>query len=181
MVVSNAVAALSDISEASTSGRSMLDMSPSSLNKMLTALNECSEWGQGGNSIDARSDHHGLLKGNVKTLLKTKLHTAKMNGAWNGFRIARKVFILDALSSNYAPRDEREAQAVCERIVPRLAHANPAVVLSSVKLLMKFMEALCQVRRIQSFMNYKHECKTSCHIQEKRTTQHFCMMEFETD
>ena len=46
MVVSNAVAALSDISEASDTCRSNLDMSPSSLNKMLTALNECSEWGQ---------------------------------------------------------------------------------------------------------------------------------------
>ena len=55
-----------------------------------------------------------------------------------------QVFILDALSSNYSPRDEREAQAICERIVPRLAHANPAVVLSSVKLLVKFMEVLCQ-------------------------------------
>ena len=75
--------------------------------------------------------------------------------------MACKVFILDALSSNYAPRDEREAQAVCERIVPRLAHANPAVVLSSVKLLMKFMEALCQVPRIQSFVT----SKPPCHIQ----------------
>ena len=60
MVVSNAVAALSDISEASTSGRSMLDMSPSSLNKMLTALNECSEWGQGGNLTYARRAQYCL-------------------------------------------------------------------------------------------------------------------------
>ena len=114
MVVSNAVAALSDISEASTSGLSILDMSPSSLNKMLTALNECSEWGQ--------------------------------------------VFILDALSSNYSPRDEREAQATCERIVPRLAHANPAVVLSSVKLLMKFMAVLCQAGTL-----FNHEELSSYH------------------
>ena len=46
MVVSNAVAALSDISEASANGRPVLDVGPSSINKMLTALNECSEWGQ---------------------------------------------------------------------------------------------------------------------------------------
>ena len=73
--------------------------------------------------------------------------------------MACKVFILDALSSNYAPRDEREAQAVCERIVPRLAHANPAVVLSSVKLLMKFMEVLCQGRRILSFVSHPSTVK----------------------
>jgi len=42
------------------------------------------------------------------------------------------VFILDAVA-NYIPKDEREAQSICERITPRLAHANSAVVLSSVK------------------------------------------------
>lgn len=87
---------------------------------MLTALNECTEWGQ--------------------------------------------VFILDSLS-NYSPKDDREAQryklivitilivfiihhwllfdcSICERITPRLAHANAAVVLSAVKVLMKLMEML---------------------------------------
>lgn len=32
--------------------------------------------------------------------------------------------------------------STCERITPRLAHANAAVVLSAVKVLMKFMEML---------------------------------------
>lgn len=39
---------------------------------------------------------------------------------------------MDSLS-NYSPKDEREAQSICERITPRLAHANAAVVLSAVK------------------------------------------------
>lgn len=63
-------------------------MNAPTINKLLTALNECTEWGQ--------------------------------------------VFILDALS-NYSPRDAREAHSICERITPRLAHANAAVVLSAVK------------------------------------------------
>ncbi len=42
------------------------------------------------------------------------------------------MFILDSLS-NYTPKDDREAQSICERITPRLAHANAAVVLSAVK------------------------------------------------
>ena len=63
-------------------------MNAPTINKLLTALNECTEWGQ--------------------------------------------VFILDALS-NYSPRDSREAHSICERITPRLAHANAAVVLSAVK------------------------------------------------
>ena len=40
------------------------------------------------------------------------------------------------------PKDEREAQSICERITPRLAHANAAVVLSAVKVLMKYMEMM---------------------------------------
>lgn len=65
-----------------------LELNTNTINKLLTALNECTEWGQ--------------------------------------------VFILDSLS-NYSPKDEREAQSICERITPRLAHANAAVVLSAVK------------------------------------------------
>merc|ERR1711970_604003 len=99
MVVANAVAALSEINEASPSGRPLIEMNAATINKLLTALNECTEWGQ--------------------------------------------VFILDSLS-NYNPRDDREAQSICERITPRLAHANAAVVLSAVKVLMKYMEMMGQ-------------------------------------
>ncbi|XP_077533915.1 adaptor protein complex 1/2, beta subunit [Haemaphysalis longicornis] len=97
MVVANAVAALSEMNEASSSGQPLSEMSGPTINKLLTALNECTEWGQ--------------------------------------------VFILDSLA-NYTPKDEREAQSICERVTPRLAHANAAVVLSAVKVLMKFMEMM---------------------------------------
>uniref|UniRef100_A0A2P2I005 AP complex subunit beta n=1 Tax=Hirondellea gigas TaxID=1518452 RepID=A0A2P2I005_9CRUS len=97
MVVANAVAALNEINEASSTGAPLMELTMPTINKLLTALNECTEWGQ--------------------------------------------VFILDALSQ-YDPKDEREAQSICERIIPRLAHANAAVVLSAVKCLMKFMELM---------------------------------------
>uniref|UniRef100_A0A182PRR8 AP complex subunit beta n=1 Tax=Anopheles epiroticus TaxID=199890 RepID=A0A182PRR8_9DIPT len=97
MVVANAVAALSEINEASASGQPLVEMNSVTINKLLTALNECTEWGQ--------------------------------------------VFILDSLA-NYTPKDEREAQSICERITPRLAHANAAVVLSAIKVLMKLLEIL---------------------------------------
>ena len=99
MVVANAVAALSEINESSSTGHPLIEMNTTTINKLLTALNECTEWGQ--------------------------------------------VFILDSLSS-YNPKDDREAQSICERITPRLAHANAAVVLSAVKVLMKYMEMMGQ-------------------------------------
>jgi len=99
MVVANAVAAMSEIMESSVTAANVLDINSQIVNKLLTALNECTEWGQ--------------------------------------------VFILDSIA-NYTPKDDREAQSICERVTPRLAHANSAVVLSAVKVIMKLMEMLEQ-------------------------------------
>lgn len=92
MVVANAVASLSEINE--TSGGKFFQLNSATLNKLLTALNECTEWGQ--------------------------------------------IFILDSLAV-YDPKDSKEAQSICERVTPRLSHANGAVVLSAIKVLMKYM------------------------------------------
>mmetsp|Transcript_26828 Transcript_26828/g.56646 ORF Transcript_26828/g.56646 Transcript_26828/m.56646 type:complete len:921 (-) Transcript_26828:229-2991(-) len=91
-VVANGVAALSEISE--TSGRDVMKISASVLQKLLAALNECTEWGQ--------------------------------------------VFILDSLAK-YTPAEPREAEGIIERVTPRLQHANSAVVMSAVKVILSYM------------------------------------------
>lgn len=91
-VVANAVAALSEIAD--TSGKDVMQVNASVLQKLLAALNECTEWGQ--------------------------------------------VFILDALSK-YIPGDAREAEGIIERVSPRLQHANSAVVMSAVKVILQYM------------------------------------------
>jgi len=93
MVVANAVAALSEIDEVSKTD--VFKINTNNLNKLLAALNECTEWGQ--------------------------------------------VFILNSLAK-YSPRDPRESESIAERVTPRLQHANSAVVLSAVKVLMKYMD-----------------------------------------
>ena len=50
------------------------------------------------------------------------------------------MFILDALAK-YKPVNTREAESICERVVPRLTHANAAVVISTVKVRPIFSEA----------------------------------------
>jgi AP-1 complex subunit beta-1 len=94
-VVANAVAALSEIAE--TSGKDVMKISASVLQKLLAALNEASEWGQ--------------------------------------------VSILDSLSK-YTPADGREAEGIIERVTPRLQHANSAVVMSAVKVILSYMEIM---------------------------------------
>ncbi|RAL51051.1 hypothetical protein DM860_005407 [Cuscuta australis] len=95
MVVANAVAALAEIQESSS--RPIFEITNNTLSKLLTALNECTEWGQ--------------------------------------------VFILDALTK-YKATSAREAENVIERVTPRLQHANCAVVLSAVKLILQQMELI---------------------------------------
>ncbi|KAK8478735.1 hypothetical protein V6N13_046296 [Hibiscus sabdariffa] len=95
MVVANAVAALAEIQE--NSSGPIFEITTPTLTKLLTALNECTEWGQ--------------------------------------------VFILDALS-RYKAADAREAENIVERVTPRLQHANCAVVLSAVKMILQQMELI---------------------------------------
>ncbi|XP_063677256.1 AP-1 complex subunit beta-1-like isoform X3 [Bolinopsis microptera] len=104
MVVANAVAAISEILDTNPNAAKQVNIDTPTVNKLLTALNECTEWGQ--------------------------------------------IFILDSLN-NYSPRDEKECISICERITPRLAHANAAVVLSAVKVLMKLMDQINNTEFVQ--------------------------------
>lgn len=74
-----------------------MKISASVLQKLLAALNECTEWGQ--------------------------------------------VFILDSLAK-YTPAEPREAEGIIERVTPRLQHANSAVVMSAVKVILSYMDVM---------------------------------------
>lgn len=50
-----------------------------------------------------------------------------------------QVFILNSLAK-YNPKDGKEAQSIADRVTPRMNHANSAVVLAAVKVLMKYLD-----------------------------------------
>uniref|UniRef100_A0A060T1N8 AP complex subunit beta n=1 Tax=Blastobotrys adeninivorans TaxID=409370 RepID=A0A060T1N8_BLAAD len=87
MVVANAVSALAEIQETDPQQQCFI-INSMTLNKLLVALNECTEWG--------------------------------------------RISILTAISE-YSTEDIKEAEHICERVVPQLQHANPSVVLAAVK------------------------------------------------
>ncbi|KAJ2715783.1 beta-adaptin [Coemansia spiralis] len=91
MVVANSVSALAEMN--AMGGGEVWRLDPATVGKLLTAVNECVEWGQ--------------------------------------------IAILEALV-DYAPADEKEAESICERLLPRLQHANGSVVLTTVRLLLKY-------------------------------------------
>ncbi|CEH11929.1 vesicle-mediated transport-related protein [Ceraceosorus bombacis] len=105
-VVANAVAALTEISERSDNIQLKLNLTIAS--KLVSALPDCSEWGQ--------------------------------------------TYILESLMF-FVPQDYADAEILAERIAVRLQHANSAVVLTSVKLILylmnyiasaEFRESLCK-------------------------------------
>lgn len=102
-VVANAVASLNEIAE--NSGKDVMMITAAILQKLLAALNECTEWGQ--------------------------------------------VFILDSLAK-YIPQDGREAEGIIERVSPRLQHANSAVVMSAVKVILKYMDSVSNQETLRS-------------------------------
>uniref|UniRef100_A0AAV1VD65 Beta-adaptin appendage C-terminal subdomain domain-containing protein n=1 Tax=Peronospora matthiolae TaxID=2874970 RepID=A0AAV1VD65_9STRA len=74
----------------------------------------------------------------------TKAVLQKLLAALNECNEWGQVFVLDALAG-YTPVDSREAEGIIERVTPRLQHANSAVVLSAVKVIMKFLDNVSDV------------------------------------
>ncbi|GAQ78829.1 adapitin protein [Klebsormidium nitens] len=62
-----------------------------------------------------------------------------------------QVFILDSLS-RYKAKDARDAESIVERVTPRLQHANCAVVLSSVKVIMQQLELITSTDVVRNLM-----------------------------
>ena len=80
MVVANAVAALSEINEASPTGRPLIEMNAATINKLLTALNECTEWGQVF-ILDSLSNYAPKVA-NIYLLQKTSWLGPKKQDCW---------------------------------------------------------------------------------------------------
>eukprot|EP01114_Cavostelium_apophysatum_P004384 TRINITY_DN1460_c0_g1_i1.p1 TRINITY_DN1460_c0_g1~~TRINITY_DN1460_c0_g1_i1.p1 ORF type:complete len:890 (+),score=280.85 TRINITY_DN1460_c0_g1_i1:39-2708(+) len=69
----------------------------------------------------------------------TSANLTKLQHALNECTEWGQVFILNSLAK-YKPEDSRDAENICERVAPRLNHANSAVVLAAVKVMMVCME-----------------------------------------
>ena len=59
---------------------------------------------------------------------------------------------MDTLAS-YIPKDPTEAESIMERVSSRLAHTNSAVALSSIRLIIKYMDYLSQPESITAYNN----------------------------
>jgi len=60
-----------------------------------------------------------------------------------------QVFILECLT-DYVPVDVKEAESIVDRVLPRLSHVNPSVVLTSVRVILKCMDHMTSAENIKA-------------------------------
>jgi hypothetical protein len=61
-----------------------------------------------------------------------------------------QVYILDSLI-NYTPKKEKSAELIIESVLARLSHANPAVVMSAIKVVLKFLDWIESPESVRNF------------------------------
>lgn len=63
----------------------------------------------------------------------------KLLAALNDCNEWGQIYILEAIAT-YDTAESKECESIIERVLPRLAHNNPAVILSSVKVILKYLD-----------------------------------------
>lgn len=102
----------------------------------VTALNDIQETAQ---ELPGSSDSMWLLDSDVLMKLLVALNECTEWG---------RIAILNTIAA-YRSRDAREAEHICERVVPQFQHANGSVVLAAVKVVLLHMDATQQPALIQ--------------------------------
>eukprot|EP00922_Rhytidocystis_sp_ex-Travisia-forbesii_P004925 GHVS01007206.1.p1 GENE.GHVS01007206.1~~GHVS01007206.1.p1 ORF type:complete len:933 (+),score=110.68 GHVS01007206.1:112-2910(+) len=105
------------------------------------------------NSVASLSE---ISEASGKNIIKTVINmnesnVSKLLAALNECTEWGQVFILDALA-HYQPTSSKEAESFVERVTARLSHANSAVVLSAIKVVMKLLDKITNpeiVRNVQ--------------------------------
>jgi AP-1 complex subunit beta-1 len=99
------------------------------------------------NAVAALSE---ISESSGKQLFKiTSAILQKLLAALNECAEWGQVFLLDALAK-YKPVDAREAETIIERVTPRLQHANAAVVLSAIKVIMQHLELVSNPETVRT-------------------------------
>lgn len=73
--------------------------------------------------------------------LKNNNNLNKLLAALNDSNEWGKIYILEGIST-YQNKDSKDSENIIERVIPMLTHNNPAVILSAVKTILKFMDGI---------------------------------------
>lgn len=86
-----------------------------------------------------------ISRASGKNYLRIKSGSGNLNkilAALNDANEWGKIYIMEGISSSFETTDAKESEHIIERVVPMLTHNNPAVILSAVKAVLKFLENL---------------------------------------
>ena len=87
----------------------------------------------------------GVNQLNVKSkVLKRILEVIPEANEWG------QVNILDGLIL-FSPKKDQTAEEIIEGVLPRLSHANPSVVLSAIKVILKFLDHIDNIEKVRGY------------------------------
>ena len=87
-------------------------------------------------------------------MLKRVLSALNESNEWG------QVFILDALI-NYVPKKDNYSEDIIDSVIPRLNHENPAVVMSAVKVILKFLDKISNTETAKTYCKKVSNCLMS--------------------
>ncbi|CEL96292.1 unnamed protein product [Vitrella brassicaformis CCMP3155] len=99
------------------------------------------------NSVAALSEISESAGKNVLPMNENTI--SKLLAALNECTEWGQVFILDAIAT-HTPTSARDAESILERVTARLSHANAAVVMSAIKVVMRFLDRITNTETIRS-------------------------------
>ena len=120
-------------------------------NGFINTLHECINDGNGvvvANAMSALSEI-SILSGCNQVKIKAK-HLKPILDALAHANEWGQVQILDALIF-YNPKKASHAEDVIEGVMPRLSHANQSVVMSAIKVILKFMDQIDNIDKVRSY------------------------------
>ena len=80
--------------------------------------------------------------------LKNNGNLNKLLAAVNDSNEWGQIYILEAICT-YETSESKESENIIERVLPRLSHNNPAVILSAVKVILKFMDYISNAEMLK--------------------------------
>lgn len=87
-----------------------------------------------------------ISKASGKNYLRIKSGSSgnlnKILAALNDANEWGQIYIMEGISSSFDTTDPKDSEHIIERVVPKLTHNNPAVILSAVKAVLKYVENL---------------------------------------
>ena len=81
-----------------------------------------------------------------------------------------QVYILDSLTA-FKSKKPKQAEDIIESVIPRLSHSNPSVVMSAVKVVLKFLDEIENIENVKNYCKKVYAVPETIYAERERTME----------